>query len=1412
MGQLTNQYVSGSYQGLIKLTDSSQGVTSDLQRLEDGLGNDLPIQISSTEAEITGSFYGDGSGLTGITFDTSSIDARIDSKLDSSSFENYSSSNDSKVNSLINATGSYLTDLPDGLVSGSSQISYTGLSDIPNGIVSGSGQISFNSISDVPDGLISGSIQISDLGYATTGSNTFNGDQIISGALDVTGDITGNLIGSASYATTSSFALNAIDKSQNVLLKEPTGFESPENVIITYDSVNRTITLTGTINAYYQGEKVDILTSGWVSDPHPNVTEHTYFLNYNGSGFVWTEDIFPGFYNLLIAQVYFRATNPFAVRECHGFQQWESHQNDHYNIGTYRTSGGDISNLVLSSITPDNRRPIISACTVYDEDLKTINPELTTKKYSQRYLSGTSTINYNLQSNDIVPLLVNNPYYNNFNGTIYEQVLMPANSIMTVWLYEVPVTSDSTSQEIRHVFVQGQSFTQAANSSAGALLTARNAERAKTTLELNLGVPQSVSQEYVAIQKFLVQYTAGDWSIVESIKITGSKASQVGSPSGNYLTSVTADTTLTGDGSTTSPLGIRDVAQYATTGSNTFNGNQIIRGSIEPTTIKGSSESSGNVWIDFNNDSVGCTTPNPHLNQLTNGVNVILPRRPEITSICTGSIEVSGSSNIILQGHLVDQPGRKGYLPGYGNIVQNLPTINTSSLATITMANNFISTPPSLNYNTGTHTITGNMLVGATNLNHVSASASPVGSSMLNNINAGTIISNASGSALTGQLQINNNLQAGTVTLRHIKSPIRYMNNMEVGNITVNNNFEGTGSNHYFDFSNNFIGVSSGIIDVSGSTATNVRRRVNDNFIGGNNVYLQLNESGSDAGDISSTLIFGNSLNVYGKQTLNGLDKGSAYLGRYNLDSGPTADPRQTIVAVGTGTSIANRKTGFWIKSDSTVGVDGAMNVTGSLTLNGNIYQTGTVNTSDDFVYLRNGSTVGLSGPTDYSGFVIKNINGTNDAKIGVDSQGWLYAGRIGEEQRMAPIVYSPTNNYLAYWDSGNGNLNFIDQNTFAPANGSINNNFDTNDLFVAGTFSSSNPISGTFTGDGTGLSITLPNGLVSGSSQISYTGITDVPSGLVSGSSQIELTGTTGFSTFSSSVSKDNIYQLYQPDKTNPFVYTDNSGALHIDGNIIQNGSSYETHAEKIYSTKDYIYLRSGSVAGLGAGEYTGIEAEKYDGVNNGRLVFDNQGWAKVGDAGSEQTLATRIDTPTNGYMAVWDDANKRLDFVQQYQLPSGVVSGSGQISFNGITDKPTLISGSAQVNVAQTTGYSTLSTTGSNTFVGSQVISGSLQGKVEAISISSNTGSLNCDNTNFFTLQLPSGSTTFINPTNIKPGRTISVKINTLGPATVNFPTSVKQPSGSAYVPTTSGTDIITLVSFDTTTIYVAAVNKLI
>lgn len=69
--------------------------------------------------------------------------------------------------------------------------------------------------------------------------------------------------------------------------------------------------------------------------------------------------------------------------------------------------------------------------------------------------------------------------------------------------------------------------------------------------------------------------------------------------------------------------------------------------------------------------------------------------------------------------------------------------------------------------------------------------------------------------------------------------------------------------------------------------------------------------------------------------------------------------------------------------------------------------------------------------------------------------------------------------------------------------------------------------------------------------------------------------------------------------------------GNVTIEGDITQNGSTYETHAQQVYTTNDYIYLREGATGGLGSG-YSGLEFVKYDGTNSGRLVIDQYGTRK--------------------------------------------------------------------------------------------------------------------------------------------------------------------------------------------------------
>jgi hypothetical protein len=115
-----------------------------------------------------------------------------------------------------------------------------------------------------------------------------------------------------------------------------------------------------------------------------------------------------------------------------------------------------------------------------------------------------------------------------------------------------------------------------------------------------------------------------------------------------------------------------------------------------------------------------------------------------------------------------------------------------------------------------------------------------------------------------------------------------------------------------------------------------------------------------------------------------------------------------------------------------------------------------------------------------------------------------------------------------------------------------------------------------------------------------------------------------------------------------------------------------------------------------------------------------------------------------------------------------------------------------------------------------GSTVMTGSQLGNVISASVISGTASLDLNAGNFFFVQLNNASTTHINPTNIKAGQSISIRIQQAAGSAggVSWPNTVKQPSGSAYTASTalSAYDIVSLISFDTSNLYLSYVKRLI
>jgi hypothetical protein len=128
---------------------------------------------------------------------------------------------------------------------------------------------------------------------------------------------------------------------------------------------------------------------------------------------------------------------------------------------------------------------------------------------------------------------------------------MSANNYMSIWLVAMPVSNEAGSQAYRYLWVQGQS--QGSLSSQQALVPGT----------LNLGQLASISPEFCFVAKVIIRYFAGNWSVTEVSYLTTTRTTSI-TASGSFLSVVTTDATLTGDGTVGNPLSV------AVTGSSVF--------------------------------------------------------------------------------------------------------------------------------------------------------------------------------------------------------------------------------------------------------------------------------------------------------------------------------------------------------------------------------------------------------------------------------------------------------------------------------------------------------------------------------------------------------------------------------------------------------------------------------------------------------------------------------------------------------------------------------------------------------------------------------------------------------------------------------------------------------------------------
>lgn len=238
--------------------------------------------------------------------------------------------------------------------------------------------------------------------------------------------------------------------------KDPTGWLNPDQVNVSYDVLNRTITLTGDLTYYWQGDK-RALTSPYTSIAHDSA-DGTYFLySTDGTNFAWSTTPWE-FYHVMVALAK-KSTTPayqFAIKETHGLMPWQVHLELHKQISSYRDSGGNliVGTYAENTASDSANSPSFDQAIVRDEDDIITIPQWDEGTYTTLRIGASSKATFDTTAT--LPfrssgsyVLVNDPLTGNETATVTSRYV-------NVYQVLIPATSDVDSQKYRMVMLQPQ--------------------------------------------------------------------------------------------------------------------------------------------------------------------------------------------------------------------------------------------------------------------------------------------------------------------------------------------------------------------------------------------------------------------------------------------------------------------------------------------------------------------------------------------------------------------------------------------------------------------------------------------------------------------------------------------------------------------------------------------------------------------------------------------------------------------------------------------------------------------------------------------------------------------------------------------------------------------------------------------
>ena len=419
-------------------------------------------------------------------------------------------------------------------------------------------------------------------------------------------------------------------------------------------------------------------------------------------------------------------------------------------------------------------------------------------------------------------------------------------------------------------------------------------------------------------------------------------------------------------------------------------------------------------------------------------------------------------------------------------------------------------------------------------------------------------------------------------------------------------------------------------------------------------------------------------------------------------------------------------------------------------------------------------------------------------------SQSYQSLLHLGSDTSFFPVGANPTTGYVTVQDglgynagfaiSSSGDM-FFSQSIIVDKNLSINQNLDVDgNLIISGTF------------DIEGKVTVNDNVRVNGNLEVS--GSTTLTGSLVVSNA---ITASNMFITNDLIVSGTiNAYKLNVTIESSSVIFSSGSNILGdstsdtqiLNGTIIMSGSSSLTGSMGI----------TGNLSIGGDLNTTGnISSSTLSGVGN-VTTFSQSVDARLDFL--EGPFSTSVDLRLDQLEAF--SSSLQADFATQVELTQTASFLQNQINQKLNTSSFNAYTQSTNTRIDTLSSFTgSYATTGSNTFRGNEVFSGSVRGVVIPLTITSQTASMDCSLGNFFTLTLVGGTNTHLTATNVQPGETIGLRItqpSTNG--TLNYSSTLKFPQAFPYIatPISGAVDILSFQSYDTTALYGVGVNTMV